>query len=408
MTVRVTDVGELARTAPVAARGTRPMTTYREDMISMVLAFWVIIALFFDARNHNNKTGQESFFSLAHLILYTGLTVFGLWVAHVVVSYQRRAGADLASLKVDLSAIPVGYGVTLIGLGILGIGGPADLAWHSAYGFEVNIEAIVSPPHLCLFFGGFLVASTGIRSMWAKPDLQLDLRGYAPVLLSAILFTAVAGFITMYLSAFNTLVGMTKDFTDDVSANFNDVVAHQDISMNAGLTGYGDKLWPYHYFSTGQVLASLIITNFVLLGPALLLLRRWRTPFPSFAITFLVYGLLTSIMTSYNDPWLLIPLVVTGLTLDVLQQKLPSGADGRLTLGSIRAVGPVGAAVLWVSYFIVVDIDKGIGWGATTLIGTVMIAVMGGFGVSFLIAPPAYGPRLVEGDEGSQIAAQAP
>jgi hypothetical protein len=406
MTVRATDLGEIARTAPAAARGARPTTTYREDLTGALLAFWAVTALFFDARNHNNKTGQESFFSLAHIVLYAGLTVFGLWVANLLIKYQREAGADLAKLRVDLSAIPVGYGVTLIGLGILGIGGPADLAWHSAYGFEVNIEAIVSPPHLCLFFGGFLVGSTGIRSMWAKQDLQLDLRGYLPVQLSAILFTGVAGFITMYLSAFNTMVGMTTDFVNDIDTNFNDVVAHQDISLNGGLTGYGDKLWPYHYFSTGHVLASLIITNFVLFGPALLLLRRWRTPFPSFTITFVVYGLLMSIMTQYHDPWLLIPLFISGLSLDVMQQKLPSGRDGRLTLGSIRLVGPLGALALWAPYFIVTDIDKGIGWAATTWVGTIIIAVMGGFGVSFLVAPPAYGPRLVEGDEGSQLPAQ--
>jgi hypothetical protein len=28
-----------------------------------------------------------------------------------------------------------------------------------------------------------------------------------------------------------------------------------------------------------------------------------------------------------------------------------------------------------------------------------MVGVMTGFGVAFLIAPPAYGPRLVEADE---------
>ena len=43
----------------------------------MAIGVWPITAMFFDGRGHNNKTGQESFFSLAHLFLYAGLTVLG-------------------------------------------------------------------------------------------------------------------------------------------------------------------------------------------------------------------------------------------------------------------------------------------------------------------------------------------
>ena len=47
------------REAPAAARGARPTTTWREDLTAMIIAIWPITALFFDGRNHNNKTGQE-------------------------------------------------------------------------------------------------------------------------------------------------------------------------------------------------------------------------------------------------------------------------------------------------------------------------------------------------------------
>ena len=83
------------REAPAAARGARPTTTWREDLIAMIIAIWPITALFFDGRNHNNKTGQESFFSIAHSVLYTGMTVFALYVAKVIVSYQPRRGVRL-------------------------------------------------------------------------------------------------------------------------------------------------------------------------------------------------------------------------------------------------------------------------------------------------------------------------
>ncbi|WP_147447666.1 hypothetical protein [Solirubrobacter pauli] len=388
---------QMARSAPSAARGERPVTTYREDLITAALTVWPIVAMFFDGRGHNNKTGQESFWSLPHLFLYAGMTVIGVWVGLLVTKYQLAAGADpRKSLIPDLKAIPVGYGVAILGLITLGLGGPTDFIWHSAYGFEVGVDAIYSPPHLLLFFGGLLVSSTGIRSMWAKQDIALDFKGFAPVLLSTMLFIGVSGFITMYLSAFMTNVTPTSDFVADYQANFKDDFTDQTQSLNAGLTGYGDDQWPFYYYSASHGIASMIITTLILLGPALLLLRRWRIPFGAMTLIFTGYGLLVSIMTEYRDWPLIFPLILTGLAIDVLQSRAPAGQ--RLTLGGIRTAGPIAAAVLWISYYGILALDKGIGWEPTLWVGALMVGVMSGFGVAFLIAPPAYGPRLVDAE----------
>lgn len=387
---------QMARSAPSAARGERPVTTYREDLITAGLTVWPIIAMFFDGRGHNNETGQESFWSLPHLFLYAGMTVIGVWIGLLVTKYQLAAGADpRKSLIPDLKAIPVGYGVAILGLLTLALGGPTDFIWHAAYGFEVGVDAIYSPPHLLLFFGGLLVSSTGIRSMWAKADITPDFKTFLPVLLSATLFIGVSGFITMYLSAFMTNVTPTSDFVADYQAQFKDDYDDQTVSLNAGLTGYGDDQWPFYYYSASHGIASMIITTLILLGPALLLLRRWRVPFGAMTLIFLGYGLLVSIMTEYRDWPLILPLVLTGLAIDLLQSR--SGKQ-RLTLGGIRTAGPIAAAVLWISYYAVLALDKGIGWEPTLWVGALMVGVMSGFGVAFLIAPPAYGPRLVDAE----------
>ena len=365
----------------------------------MVLAFWPITALFFDALGHNNRTGQESFFTLAHLFLYAGLVALSLWVGMLVTRYQLAAGVDPKKLLPDLKQIPVGYGVTILGFCVLGVAGPADLIWHSIYGFEINVAAVYSPPHLCLFFGGMLVASTGIRSMWAKGDIAPDFKTYLPVLLSSILFVAMAGFITMYLSAFMTNVSPTSAFVNDLK-HFHDVHDDQSISLNAGLTGYGDNLWPYLYYSVSHGIASMVITTIVLLGPMLLNARRWRMPFGAATLTFLGYGVLMSIMTEYRDAVLIIPLVLTGVAMDLLVQRLGNTrADRRVSLGGIRILGTATGAVLWFSYYAVLALDKGIGWKPTLWTGALIVAVMSGFGLAFLIAPPAYGPRLVEAED---------
>lgn len=392
---------EVVRGTPAAVRGARPVATWSDDLITMVLAFWPITALYFDARGHNNWTGQESFWSTAHLFLYSGATVLAGWLIWLVTREQLAAGVGPRKrLLPDPAAIPVGYGVAILGLVVLGLAGPWDLLWHEMYGFEVGVDAVYSPPHLTLFFGGLLIATTGIRSMWAKQDLVLDFKTSLPVLLSAVLFLGMASIITMYLSAFMTNVTLTSDFVADLE-RFNDNHSDQTVSLNAGLTGYGDDVWPYYYYSAGHGIAALVVTTLVLIGPVLQLLRRWRLPFGAFTLVFGVFGLLVNIMTEYRDIVLIIPLLVTGAAIDLLQRPLSSPrADGRLTLGAIRTLGPVSAAVLWGSYFIVVALDKGVGWEPTLWVGAIMVGIMTGFGVAFLVAPPAYGPRLVEGDDG--------
>ena len=127
--------------------------------------------------------------------------------------------------------------------------------------------------------------------------------------------------------------------------------------------------------------------------------RRWRVPAPVFTLTYGLFGLLICLLTEYRDPWILIPLVVGGATVDLLQARLAAGPRERLTLGGIRLVGPLTALTLWLSYFLVYAVHLGIGWKTPTWLGAIVIAVMGGFGVAFLVAPPSYGPRLVEGGD---------
>ena len=207
------------------------------------------------------------------------------------------------------------------------------------------------------------------------------------------------GFITMYTSAWMTNVPPTTAFNNDIKNNFHDVVSNQHIGLTEGLRGYGDNLFPYHYYTVAWTLGALVISTLVLLGPTLLMLRRWRVPAPTFTLIYLLFGLQNCVMTQYRDPWILIPLVIGGATVDVLQTRLAPGPGKRLTLGGVRLIGPLTALTLWSSYFVVLAVHLGIGWKTPTWLGTIIIAVMAGFGVAFLVAPPSYGPRLVEGGE---------
>ena len=172
-----TQLKDMARSAPGAARGARPLATWREDLTGdgdRHLADHGAVL----RRAQPQQQDRPGVVLLArpHRALHGHVGVRRLPRPDRCAKYQARAGARPLRGIVDLKAIPVGYGVAFIGLCILGVAGPWDLIWHSVYGFEVNVEAIVSPPHLLLFFGGLLVSSTGIRSMWAKRDLAPDFR----------------------------------------------------------------------------------------------------------------------------------------------------------------------------------------------------------------------------------------
>ncbi len=354
----------------------------------MALAIWPLTALAFDGRSHNNFTGQEAFFSTPHTFMYAGMTVAALWISWLVVRHQLEAGADPGRGRVDLRAIPAGYGIAIVGLAMLAVGGPADFLWHSAYGFEVGVDAVYSPPHLLLFTGGALAASTGIRSMWAKAGSAPDLVRFLPVVVSSALTLFMLGFMSMYLSAYMTNVSPTGAFNDDIE-RLNDVRFDQSVGLAPGLTGYGDDAWPYHYYSAGHGMAAMIITTAILLGPVLILLRRWRPPFGAVTLSYLGFGLLFSVLTEYRDAVLIASLVVAGATVDLLARRLRP-AEG-VSAGALRIIGTSTAATLWSSYYAVLALAEGIGWEAPMIAGALVIGVLTGLGVSILVAPPAVG-----------------
>ena len=114
----------------------RPQTTLKEDGITAFLASYTLVALFWDGLRHNNLTGVDNFFSPPHIAMYLGLTALGVWIAIVLLRYQK--GFDI----LDWSFVPRGYGLAFLALPVAAIAGPADFMWHSAYGFENQIDSV--------------------------------------------------------------------------------------------------------------------------------------------------------------------------------------------------------------------------------------------------------------------------
>src|SRR5206468_5841643 len=65
--------------------------------------------------------------------------------------------------------VPAGYGLGLVGVAMFVAGGVADGRWHTLFGVEVSVAALLSPSHLLLLGGGLLMVTSPVRSAWSSP-----------------------------------------------------------------------------------------------------------------------------------------------------------------------------------------------------------------------------------------------
>ena len=176
----------------------RPRGGWGDDLAAALLATWVVGGLFLDGWAHVNQPGLETFFSPWHGVFYLGFVVSAVVLGRLVARHQRG--------RFDPARIPAGYGLGLVGMVMFVAGGVADGVWHTMFGVEVGVAALLSPSHLLLLGGGLLMVTSPVRSAWSSPDLPAAAPALAllPALWATALFTAVVLFFFQYLSAFVT------------------------------------------------------------------------------------------------------------------------------------------------------------------------------------------------------------
>lgn len=146
------------------------------------------IGLAGDIARHLENPGdlEGDFLSGWHLVLYGGVTAVALWLG---VGALRRGPEFVAAAW-----------TTTLGFVLLAMGGVIDAIWHAQFGTEVEIEALVSPPHLVVFAGlAFLLASP-IVVIWQREARRLGLAASFIVLASIVSVVLVISLFTGFLS----------------------------------------------------------------------------------------------------------------------------------------------------------------------------------------------------------------
>lgn len=340
---------------------TRRHLSWNECLVSDVFAAWVIIGLFIDGWAHNHQK-PESIFTPWHGILYSGFVVSACWALRIAMRYQRPGESMWRSA-------PIGHSLTLVGMIVFAIGGTSDLAWHSVFGVEVSLAALVSPTHLTMLVGALLVMTGPLRAGWADGRQAPSLRQFLPTLLSLILTTALVAFFLQYATPFrrDNYGTWVPAYTSLVTRFSGAAASYQESIQIVGML-------------------SLLVTNLIYVGAMLFVLRRWRPPFGTVTLLFCSVTALVGGIDGFDRMVPLVAALPAGLLGDLLIRRLDPTPQRQ---AAVYAVAAVTSLTLWLGFFGSYHLAYGIGWTPELWAGALVMATMSATGLSILVFPPA-------------------
>lgn len=324
--------------------------TRRDEIALAVFGIWITGGLFLDGWAHNAGK-PETFFTPWHAVLYSGILASIAWFTFDGYRHQR-----------DFSE-PAWRPLRWAGI-LVAAGGVGDMLWHTAFGVEEDVEALLSPTHLLLMSAGLVLMSTPLRNLVRRGAGPGSLREFAPALVGLTGVVAFLGFFLQFASAFKI----------------------------------EDHLW----FSgsapdEAQVLGitSILLTNVMMVGAAAWTLRHWRRP-PMGTFTLLLSGaaLLMAGLIAFDQVALVLAAGAGGLVGDLAVRR---GHAPRVTL----VATPV---VLWTAWFGVYHAVWGLGWAPELWTGSIFLAALTGYGLSLLASPNLASPLRNGSSQGPKLA----
>ena len=338
------------------ARTSLPADSLRFDRWFALLAGIFMVGIYVDGWAHNNRAALiETFFTPWHAMLYGGFFVLA---GFLTIAMARNLVAGYGLMR----ALPQGYFLALIGVGIFLFGGVFDLGWHSLFGFEADTEALLSPSHLVLATGALLLITAPLRALWQRPVTAEESRwaNLWPAIVSVTLFLSLLTFFTQYatLARPNVLI---------------DTPAH------------GGEAWA----ENASGIFNLLAPSLLLTGSLLFLLRRWQLPFGSFTFVIGVNYTLMFLMTmhdSFRAPLTLVAVLAAGVIIDLLYRMLQPSALNLAALHYFAFLVPFTMVSL---YMVSLLLTHDLWWQIHMWGGVPFVCGVAGLFLSFLTHPPA-------------------
>jgi hypothetical protein len=324
---------------------TRPIATRFDDGVAGFCGLWMISGLFLDGWAHRNQK-PETFFTPWHGLLYSGFLASAIWMLRVARTHQVPG----KSLK---QTLPVGYGLRSIGVGVFGLGAILDLVWHTLFGIEVNIEALLSPSHLTLVSGGLLMAAGPIASTLARQDSQ------EPTWRATGAAVATIGFVVSLMQFFLMYVSPYDPGT--YSASIRD-----EAFLNGGY-------WLRSELRTRAVASILIFTLIFAVG-LLWMIRNLNPPPGSFVALILVPSMLQTLLSSFEGIRTLIGPAIAAIIAELTWPALRKYQHTPRHTPWIAAWLGAVMAVMWFGFLAGARLEGKLGWTVSLYTGVPIFA----------------------------------
>ena len=341
----------------IAGSTARPVTAdagKRFDWLVQAAIAWLVGGLFADGWAHNNAL-PDSFWTVWHAIFYSGYAACAA-VLLGTIAVRRPAAASWRD------AIPRGYRAAAAGIVVFGIGGLFDMAWHTAFGIELGNDALLSPSHLLLGLGLFLIVSGPFLADVGRRDGAASLAQRLPMVASVLAIFLLLTFFTMYSGPYSNFLGATGNGTSS------------------------DRVFR-------GLLGMFLFSGFIA-GVLLVVLRRTTLPVGAITLILGLDGVAMILMTNRNTP-LDAQLAFSGVAIgagligDVLLWRLRPSAVRPLALRMLVTLLPM---IYFALYFTVIGVRYGFGWSGNFLSGSVILCGAVGLLLSFIALPPAVDP----------------
>lgn len=288
---------------------------------------WILGGLFLDGWFHIHGPEFESFFTPWHAVLYSG--VLATVVVHLL--QQRRDGG-----------IAPGYASSLAGGLVVLAAGFVDGVWHTLFGVEADLDALLSPPHLLLITAGTLVFAGPLRAALRAPA---GAPGGLPTAFAAAYVITGLGFFTQYANPFTQVYPAVVDAAATVEV--------RELREVAGVAG--------------------LIVWAVLLAGAVALLRARTTLVPgSLAVVLAVPALF---LVTQQNTYAFVPAILAGTLLVELVGR-------RLTPSLLAVLATTTMAVGWV---LTILVTREVAWSRELLSGSIGSAAAAGYLVGWLV-----------------------
>ena len=325
----------------------RPPHSIGLDWAMAILSALFVGGLFLDGWAHTHGRVDQSFFTPWHAVFYAGyaMTASAL-VASLLRNHKRGCPWQLA--------LPVGYGLSGLGVLIFAAGGVTDLIWHTIFGIEAGVEALLSPTHLVLALGLGLIASGPVRAAWRRSEPVLGWAAQGPMLLALTSTLSVLTFFTEY--------------------------AHPLVYAAAG-RGHP------HGGAEGLGVASVLLQTALLMAIVLLTARIGTLPRGGLTLIVTLNAAAMGFLNFSGDyPLaLVVGAGVAGLLGDTLYARLHPSAAAPSAWRLFAFALP---ATFYLCYFLALMLTEGIAWSVHLWVGSIVLAGIAGWLLSYLLLPP--------------------